>query len=66
MPTEHWASEKGASVNFSGKYIGGAGVSTDFPEDSIKPSGFTLSGGAGIGAEVGVVMFTTDKYLYNR
>jgi len=65
MPTAHWASDKGRSVNFSGKLLGSASVSIDFPERGITPSGFTLGGGVGIGAEIGTLMFTRDQYLYN-
>jgi hypothetical protein len=65
MPTEHWATDKGKSVNFSGKLMGAVSVSIDFPRGTAKPSGFTLSGGVGLGAEIGVVIATWDKYLYN-
>jgi hypothetical protein len=65
MPTEHWANDKGKSVNFSGKAMGAVSVSVDFPDESATPSGFTLSGGVGLGAEIGVIIATNDKYLYN-
>lgn len=65
MPTEHWASDKGKSVNFSGKAMGAVSVSVDFPDESAVPSGFTISGGIGLGAEIGVIIATHDKYLYN-
>ncbi|MEX0828024.1 MAG: hypothetical protein WD005_03635 [Haliea sp.] len=65
MPTEHWISEKGRSVNFSGKALAGGSVSIDFPEREITPHGFTIGAGVGAGAEVGTVFFTRDQYLYN-
>ena len=65
MPTAHWATDKGKSVNFSGKLMGAVSVSIDFPRGTAKPSGFTISGGVGLGAEIGVVIATWDKYLYN-
>ena len=65
MPTKHWATDKGKSVNFSGKVMGAVSVSIDFPRHSATPSGFTISGGVGLGAEIGVVIFNWDKYLYN-
>jgi hypothetical protein len=65
MPTKHWVSEKGRSVNFSGKAIGSVSVSIDFPERGITPHGFSVGGGAGVGAEIGTVIFTRDQYLYN-
>jgi len=65
MPTEHWAAEKGRSVNFSGKLLGSVSVSIDFPEQGVAPTGLTIGGGVGIGAEVGTLIFTRDQYLYN-
>ena len=65
MPTGHWVSEKGRSVNFSGKLLGSVSVSIDFPERGITPSGFTVGGGVGVGAELGTIMYTRDQYLYN-
>jgi hypothetical protein len=65
MPTKHWASDKGRSVNFSGKLLGSVSVSIDFPERGILPSGFTVGGGLGVGAEVGTITYTRDQYLYN-
>ncbi|MCB2060289.1 MAG: hypothetical protein KDE21_07265, partial [Novosphingobium sp.] len=65
MPTEHWAVDKGKSVNFSGKLLGSASVSIDFPERGITPNGFTVGGGVGIGAEIGTLIYTRDQYLYN-
>ena len=59
MPTEHWATDKGKSVNFSGKATGAVSLSIDFPRDTAKRSGFTVSGG------IGVVIATWDKNLYN-
>jgi hypothetical protein len=41
------------------------GVSVDFPKDSAVPAGFTISDGAGAGAEVGVVTGSVDQYLHN-
>lgn len=65
MPTNHWARDPGKSVGYSGKFVYGGGVSIDFPMDTIKPSGFTLSGGVGAGAEAGVITGSVDQYLYN-
>lgn len=65
MPTEHWARDPGASVSYSGKFAYGGGVAVDFAKDSLVPSGFTLSGGIGGGAEAGVVTGSVDQYLYN-
>lgn len=65
MPTGHWARSTGVSVSYSGKAVYGGGVSIDFPTDSAVPVGFTASGGAGAGAEVGVVTGTLAQYLYN-
>jgi hypothetical protein len=65
MPTAHWATDTGKSVNFSGKLMGAVSVSIDFPRGTAKPCGFTVSGGVGLGAEIGVVIATRDKYLYN-
>jgi len=65
MPIEDYVSEKGRSVNFSGKALAGGGVSIDFPERTITPHGFTISGGVGAGAEYGTVIFTRDQYLKN-
>ena len=62
MPTEHWAVDKGRSVSFSAK---AAGLSVDFPEREITPSGFTVSGGVGAGVDYGAVIVTRDQYLYN-
>jgi hypothetical protein len=65
MPTKHWVSEKGKSVNFSGKALGSISLSIDFPERGITPGGFTVGAGTGIGAEIGTLIFTRDQYLYN-
>lgn len=65
MPTNHWAREGGASVSYSGKAVYGGGVAVDFETDSVVPSGFTLSGGAGAGVEAGVVSGSITQYLYN-
>ncbi|CAK6698427.1 hypothetical protein IFHNHDMJ_02428 [Synechococcus sp. CBW1107] len=65
MPIEDYVSEKGRSINFSGKALAGGGVSIDFPERDITPHGFTISGGVGAGAEYGTVIFTRDQYLKN-
>lgn len=65
MPTNHWAREGGASVSYSGKAVYGGGVAIDFGTDSVVPSGFTLSGGAGAGVEAGVVSGSVTQYLYN-
>ena len=65
MPTEHWAIDKGKSVNFSGRLLGSVSVSIDFPQRGITPNGFTIGGGAGVGAEVGTLIHTRDQYLYN-
>jgi hypothetical protein len=65
MPSEHWARDLGVSVGYSGKAIKGGGAAIDFSKDSVVPSGFTVSGGAGAGAQVGVVTTTGVQYLYN-
>ena len=65
MPTGHWARDYGKSVGYSGKFAYGGGVSVDFPKDTIKPSGFTLSGGIGAGGEAGVVTGSVSQYLHN-
>ena len=65
MPIKDYVSEKGRSINFSGKALAGGGVSIDFPERDITPHGFTISGGVGAGAEYGTMIFTRDQYLKN-
>ncbi|EAQ96543.1 hypothetical protein [Congregibacter litoralis] len=65
MPSNHWARSNGVSVSYSGKAVYGGGVAVDFGTDSAKPIGITVSGGAGAGAEVGVVTGTVAQYLYN-
>lgn len=65
MPVEHWASDAGMSVSYSGKAVYGGGVSVDFSKDSVVPSGFTISGGVGGGVEAGVVTGTGTFYLHN-
>ncbi len=40
-------------------------MSIDFPQRGITPNGFTIGGGAGVGAEVGTLIHTRDQYLYN-
>ncbi|MGB1139430.1 MAG: hypothetical protein ACPG1A_00955 [Halioglobus sp.] len=65
MPTEHWISEKGRSMNFSGKALASFSISIDFPERDITPSGFTIGAGLGVGAEIGTLIYTRDQYLYN-
>lgn len=65
MPTEHWVSDKGRSLNFSGKALASLSVSIDFPERGITPHGFTVGAGVGVGAEIGTLVYTRDQYLYN-
>ncbi len=66
MPTNHWATDGGKSVNYSGKLLGGGGISIEFPSDSLEPTGIALSGSVGIGGEAGVLLYTADQYLYNH
>ena len=65
VPRGHWTSDKGRSVNFSGKALGSVSVSIDFPERGITPNGFTVGGGVGLGAEIGTIIYTRDQYLYD-
>ncbi len=65
LPTGKWAKDQGKSVDYSGHYIGGAGLSIEFPGGAaVKPNGITISGGGGFGVEINTIFYSWDLYPF--